>query len=55
MIRSSLRPLFLFLAAVVFGQFTTSCLPLVAGAAVGYLAAEEGYRVQSPIKKEENP
>lgn len=49
------RPLLLFFAAVVCGQFTTSCIPLVAGAAVGYVAAEEGYRVQSPIKKEENP
>jgi hypothetical protein len=30
-----------------------SCLPLAAGAAAGYIAHEEGYRVQSPIKKTE--
>jgi hypothetical protein len=30
----------------------SSCVPLVAGAAVGYIAHEEGYRVQSPIKKD---
>jgi hypothetical protein len=30
----------------------SSCLPLAAGAAVGYIASEEGYKVQSPIKKE---
>ncbi len=27
----------------------TSCLPLAAGAAAGYVAHEEGYRVHSPI------
>jgi hypothetical protein len=26
-----------------------SCLPLAAGAAVGYVAHEHGYRVHSPI------
>lgn len=31
----------------------TSCLPLAAGAAAGYIAHEEGYRIQSPIKKDE--
>jgi hypothetical protein len=30
-----------------------SCLPLAAGAAAGYIARDEGYRVQSPIKKTE--
>ena len=29
----------------------SSCLPLAAGAAAGYIARDEGYRVQSPIKK----
>jgi hypothetical protein len=28
----------------------SSCLPLAAGAAVGYVAHQEGVRVQSPIK-----
>ena len=31
----------------------SSCLPLAAGAAAGYVAHKEGYRVQSPIKKSE--
>jgi hypothetical protein len=29
----------------------SSCLPLAAGAAAGYVAHDEGYRVRSPIKK----
>lgn len=29
----------------------SSCLPLAAGAAVGYVAHDEGYRVTSPIRK----
>lgn len=28
-----------------------SCVPLAAGAAAGYVAHKEGYRVQNPIKK----
>jgi hypothetical protein len=31
----------------------SSCLPLAAGAAAGYVAHKEGYRVQNPIKKSE--
>lgn len=31
----------------------SSCLPLAAGAAVGYVAHDEGYRVRNPIKKVE--
>jgi hypothetical protein len=31
-----------------------SCLPLVAGAAAGYVAHDEGYRVTNPIKKVED-
>ncbi|MEJ6578503.1 MAG: hypothetical protein QNL33_02270 [Akkermansiaceae bacterium] len=30
----------------------TSCVPLAAGAAGGYLLKEEGYKVQSPITKD---
>lgn len=30
-----------------------SCLPLAAGAAAGYVAHDQGYRVQSPLKKVE--
>jgi hypothetical protein len=32
----------------------SSCLPLAAGAAAGYVAHKEGYRVQSPITKSED-
>jgi hypothetical protein len=31
----------------------SSCIPLAAGAAAGYIAHDEGYRVQSPLKKVE--
>ena len=29
----------------------TSCIPLAVGAAAGYVAHDQGYRVQSPVKK----
>jgi hypothetical protein len=29
----------------------SSCIPLAAGAAAGYIAHGEGYRVSNPIKK----
>ncbi len=29
----------------------SSCLPLAAGAAAGYIAHDEGYRVTNPVKK----
>ena len=38
------------LAAIVTLGFS-SCLPLAAGAAAGYIAHDEGYRVTNPIKK----
>jgi hypothetical protein len=31
----------------------SSCIPLAAGAAAGYVAHKEGYRVQSPVTKSE--
>lgn len=31
----------------------SSCLPLAAGAAAGYIAHDEGYRVTNPIRKTE--
>ncbi|MBN8458623.1 MAG: hypothetical protein J0M04_12375 [Verrucomicrobia bacterium] len=46
------KNLLLALAAVVSSAVLSSCLPLAAGAAAGYVAHKEGYRVQSPIKKE---
>lgn len=38
------------LAAFVTLGFT-SCVPLALGAAAGYVAHDEGYRVTNPIKK----
>jgi hypothetical protein len=43
----------LFAAVAVFAISSTSCVPLAVGAAAGYVAHDEGYRVQSPIKKTE--
>ena len=40
---------FLLLALGVFAS--ASCIPLAVGAAAGYVAHDEGYRVQNPIKK----
>jgi hypothetical protein len=31
----------------------SSCLPLAAGAAAGYIAHDEGYRVSNPVHKTE--
>jgi hypothetical protein len=46
-IRSSV---YLFVTAVgVLGL--GSCVPLAVGAAAGYVAHEEGYRVQSPVTR----
>lgn len=41
----------LLLLAVVSASILSSCVPLAVGAAAGYVAHEEGYRVQNPIKK----
>ncbi len=44
----------IILLSLAFAVSTlSSCLPLAAGAAAGYVAHKEGYRVQSPIKKNE--
>lgn len=45
------KPFLLGLLGVVIIA-STSCVPLVAGAAVGYVAHAEGYRVENPIQKE---
>lgn len=45
--------LFSLLALAVGVSSLSSCLPLAAGAAAGYVAHKEGYRVQNPIKKTE--
>lgn len=39
------------IAVLALVSSLSSCLPLAVGAAAGYVAHEEGYRVQSPIKK----
>ena len=39
------------LSAVSLMLITTSCVPLAIGAAGGYILNEEGYKVQSPVKK----
>ncbi len=41
----------LLLAAAAIATFSSSCVPLAAGAAVGYVAHKEGYRVHSPIHR----
>lgn len=33
---------------------STSCVPLALGAAAGYVARENGYKVQPPLKKSES-
>ena len=45
--------LFSLLVLAVGISSLSSCLPLAAGAAGGYIAHKEGYRVQNPIKKTE--
>jgi hypothetical protein len=42
----------LILSSLLTFATLTSCVPLVAGAAGGYLLKDEGYSVQSPITKE---
>jgi hypothetical protein len=39
----------LMLASVVLSL--SSCVPLAVGAAAGYVARDNGYEVQSPLKK----
>jgi hypothetical protein len=41
----------LLLAAAAIATFSSSCVPLAAGTAVGYVAHKEGYRVHNPISK----
>jgi hypothetical protein len=38
-------------ALSAFAFSMTSCVPLAVGAAAGYVAHDNGYRVQSPVKK----
>jgi len=43
--------LILLLVATLGTACLSSCLPLAAGAAAGYVARDNGYRVQSPVSK----
>lgn len=52
--KSHSRSVILFALAGATLLGLSSCLPLVAGAAVGYVAHDEGYRVTNPIKKVED-
>lgn len=45
--------LFSLLVLAVGISALSSCLPLAAGAAAGYVAHKEGYRVQNPVTKAE--
>ncbi|MDB9741599.1 hypothetical protein OAB00_01955 [Akkermansiaceae bacterium] len=42
----------LIISSLVAACGLTSCLPLAAGAAGGYILSEEGYKLQSPISKD---
>jgi len=44
--------LFLLLLACAISALS-SCVPLAVGAAAGYVAHDEGYRVRNPITKHE--
>lgn len=41
-----------FLLVAIGISSLSSCLPLAAGAAAGYVAHDQGYRVQSPVTRE---
>ncbi|MGL5018410.1 MAG: hypothetical protein ACRDBP_09770 [Luteolibacter sp.] len=45
--------IFLYLSAALVISSITSCLPLAAGAAAGYIAHDQGLRVQNPITRAE--
>lgn len=45
--------LFAISALIAVTASFTSCVPLAVGAAAGYVAHDEGYRVENPIKKVE--
>lgn len=51
-LRTMKQRIFFFAVAAIVISSLSSCLPLAAGAAAGYIAHEEGYRVQSPVTKE---
>ena len=46
-----IRNIVWFASAAIAILGMSSCVPLAAGAAAGYVAHDEGYRVTNPIKK----
>jgi hypothetical protein len=53
MVKKSIMRLIWAVALGLLAIGMNSCLPLAAGAAAGYVAHDQGYRVQSPLKKVE--
>ena len=51
MIRKMIKKLVPGILLAVMMMGLNGCLPLAAGAAAGYIAHDQGYRVQSPLKK----
>lgn len=49
----TLRLFITFAALTAFTFSSISCIPLAVGATAGYVAHDQGYRVQAPIKKTE--
>lgn len=47
------KQLILLLAAAGLASLLGSCVPLAVGAAAGYVAHDQGYRVRNPITKSE--
>jgi hypothetical protein len=43
----------LYFSAAIIISCMSSCLPLAAGAAAGYIAHDQGLRVQNPITRAE--
>lgn len=50
-----MKTAYLFFTAAIVASLLNSCIPLAAGAAAGYVAHKEGYRVQSPVRKTDSP
>jgi hypothetical protein len=44
----------LALLLLAVSSLISSCIPLAVGATAGYVAHDEGYRAQSPVKKTGN-
>jgi hypothetical protein len=49
-----MKHIILFSSVSIFAATLSSCVPLAVGATAGYVAHDQGYRLQSPIKKSES-